>query len=99
MEAFGISRSEGRCVGLERADHSAFSAWMRGFLNRKNQWDIHELYDFSAEMYKDNGHSEYIPQMKAFLRQYRDRIREAYTTGKMKNSSGAGEAFRFLNSL
>jgi hypothetical protein len=105
MENFGVPRNQGRCVALDQSDHSMFSAWMRGLLNRKTLVDIDELYDLHSQMYQDNGHPEYVEQARAFLRAWKDVIRVRYEQGKVPGSRAPNfperraRALKFLENL
>jgi peptidoglycan hydrolase-like protein with peptidoglycan-binding domain len=105
MELFGVDREKGRCVALEQSDHQTFSAWMRGLLNRKTALDIDELYELHSQMYQDNGHPEYVAQMRIFLRESKDAIRSLYDKGKVPTGkwldfpARRARVQRFLDSL
>jgi peptidoglycan hydrolase-like protein with peptidoglycan-binding domain len=101
---FGIKRNEGLCVALERTDHDDFSRFMRGSLSKKNKWPIHELYQAHVDMYNMNGHPEYVPRLRQFLKEMKPKILESYL-GKKPTAPGAGDplvmpdVMKFLDSL
>jgi hypothetical protein len=78
MERFGVPENRGRAVALEAEDHSTFSRWMRGLLNRRTVIDIDELYSLHRDMYQLNGHPEFIKEIDVFLREWKDIIRDRY---------------------
>jgi len=105
MENFGVPRNQGRCVALDQSDHSMFSGWMRGLLNRKTRVDVDELYALHSQMYQDNGHPEYVAQMRIFLRGWRDTIRGRYQQGNVPGghdpdfTERRARVLEFLNNL
>ena len=107
MEPFGISREEGRCVALEWSDHSVFTTELSRYLPRRPKlfYDIDEVFRAHSEMYKAQGHPEWIDEMKTFLRQNRQRIKDVYEAGKVPSAKASDfpaikeRVFRFLDSL
>jgi hypothetical protein len=105
MEQFGIKRSEGWSVGLEADDHAVFSGELPRHLPRKRFFDIDDVFNAHAEMYRDHGHPEWVDEMRAFLRQNRQRIRSRYEQGRLPGASDPDfverrqRALRFLDTL
>jgi hypothetical protein len=106
IEQFGIHRDEGLCIALEASDHAVFSAELPRYLPRGGLfYDIDEIFTAHTTMYQRSGHSEWIPEIRRFLRQHRDGIRRLY---QQRRVPGADEpdfsrrlrrVMRFLDEL
>ncbi|MCZ7356843.1 MAG: hypothetical protein O8C66_14255 [Candidatus Methanoperedens sp.] len=78
MEYFGIPTAKGRSVALEAGDHAYFSAEVPSHLPRKTFFDINDVFDAHAQVYREAGHEEWIDEIRNFLRQNKDFIRYRY---------------------
>jgi len=105
MTQFGVAREEGRAVALEAMDHSEFSAELPRHLPRKTFFDIQDVYDAHAQMYREAGHPEWVSETQQFLREQRSTIEQAYQSGNVPGSqfpdfaARRAAALRFLDGL
>jgi hypothetical protein len=108
MEYFGVKRADGRSVGLESADHAIFSKEVPAELGGrtpKKFFDIWDLFNAHAKVYRENGHPEWVAEMIRFLRDQKSVIKDAYVGGKVPGSKlpdyapRVSKALDFLNNL
>jgi hypothetical protein len=86
MERFGIKRGEGRSVALEagirgsgEANHDLFTDYMAH--HRTKLADIDEIVARHEMMYKELAHGEWVEDIRAFVRDNQQRIKDAYNHG------------------
>jgi hypothetical protein len=88
MKHFGIRRSEGICVALEQEDHQIFSSELPSYLPRRDfMADVDVVYQAHCDMYRDNGHREWINIQRKWLRDQRHRIMSHYSAGKVAGAT------------
>ena len=107
MKSFGIDKSKGRCVALELGEHTFFSEHVPAALNRKKVVFRHIdiIFEAHAEVYIKNGHPEWVPEIRDFLRQNREIIKRRYQQGRVPGSKLSDfhkicqRVFKFLDAL
>lgn len=94
MRQFGVARKSGRSVALEATDHQHFSTELPRYLPKKQFYDVDDVFDAHARMYREAGHPEWVDEMRAFLRENRDTIRRRYQDGSVPGGDHADFAGR-----
>ena len=102
---FGITENEGWSVALESSDHAEFTKYMRKRLPHSTFFDINDLFEIHSEMYRDLGHSEWIDELRKFLKQHSAKIRNNYQQEKIPGANDSDfnerkqKALDFLDNL
>jgi hypothetical protein len=88
VKPYGISHGEGWCVALEAVEHAEISRELPRWLPQNvSVYDIDHIVLASERMYRDLGYSEFVPHVRAFVRQHRQTIRGLYTQRRVPGAS------------